>query len=96
MAQTVKEKREYAKRYRRERMGLLASDRLDVLEPPPPPKGCNALIDGKRCRRLVVRINAGPFSVRRLCAEHSQLYFAHDRMLWQIRQIPERDTRMRP
>lgn len=74
-------------RYKREHQNLRASERLDVLEPPPPPKGCNASVDGKRCGRRVVLVRAGPFSVRRLCRQHQLRYYDHDRILAHIRSL---------
>lgn len=55
----------------------MGAERLDVLEGPPPKKGCNA----SGCGKLVVYRRAGPFSMRRLCEEHARLYFVHDRIL---------------
>lgn len=65
-----------------------AVERLDVLEPGPVSRGCNAhWPDGTRCRRKVVRRYGGVFSERRLCSEHARLYAEHDLVLRRIRDI---------
>jgi hypothetical protein len=75
---------EYLRQYRSAHMNLRAAERLDVLEEPAPPKGCNARVEGGRCRRRIVSVTEGPFGWRRLCAEHRRAYLAHDRVIARI------------
>jgi hypothetical protein len=79
-----------AKRYRRERQDRLAAERLDTLEPPPPRKGCNLVLDGKRCRRRVAVRIPGYFGMFRVCSEHKRLVEEHSRILHRILAIPPR------
>ena len=65
----------------------LAAERLDVLDDPPPKKGCNAHNKGERCGKRIVLVRAGPLSVRRLCADHRDLYIWHDLILSRIRSL---------
>jgi len=89
------EKAEYLRGYRRARADRMAAERLDVPEGPAPKRGCNARRDGKRCGARVVSVSGGPFSERRLCADHVRLYREHDRVLARISELRPRAPQRR-
>ena len=77
-------------RYRRERQDWRAAERLDVLEPPSPRRGCNLRVGARPCGRAVVARIPGYFGTFRACAEHEPRVRAHLRVLGRIRMIPVR------
>ena len=79
------QKIEYLRGYRKRRENQLAAERLDVLEPPPPKRGCNARgADGKRCGKRVVQTYPGRFTIHRLCTHHAAAYAEHEYVLYLI------------
>ena len=65
-----------------------AVERYDVLEDLSV-SGCNAhSARGRRCGGRIVKLEGGPFGLRRLCKEHVRLYAEHDRILDQIYSLP--------
>lgn len=70
-----------------------AVELLDTLEDPAPPRGCNAhWADGGRCGRAVIKVEPGPFSMRRLCKFHAPLYRKHDIMRRRILAISAQEA----
>lgn len=69
----------------------LAAERLDVLEAPPPRKGCNVrLASGKRCGRLVVARLPGYVAIFRVCVTHERVAREHNAIVARILSLPAR------
>lgn len=74
-------------------LNRMAAERFDVLEGPPPPKGCNAKSSyGRRCGNRVDVRYPDHFGFRRLCSHHEAVYRKHDKAINFIRSIPPRNA----